>query len=54
MEILKGLKEDIFVGRVLAVANMAFWSFNLFGFLIPVYIPKAFKMYYYGDSKLKN
>ncbi|KAL3837689.1 hypothetical protein ACJIZ3_022280 [Penstemon smallii] len=33
-------------GRALAVANMAFWSFNLFGFLLPVFLPKAFKIYY--------
>ncbi|MFQ6620324.1 hypothetical protein Gotur_001207 [Gossypium turneri] len=25
---------------------MGFWCFNLFGFLLPVYLPKAFKMYY--------
>ncbi|KAK7380330.1 hypothetical protein VNO78_32838 [Psophocarpus tetragonolobus] len=34
------------VGRALAIANMAFWSFNLFGFLLPVYLPKVLKMYY--------
>ncbi|XP_019178031.1 PREDICTED: uncharacterized protein LOC109173193 [Ipomoea nil] len=36
----------LYVGRGLAVANMAFWCFNLFGFLVPVYLPKAFKIYY--------
>ncbi|GAA0177612.1 hypothetical protein LIER_29727 [Lithospermum erythrorhizon] len=41
-----GGSRRLFVGRVLAVANMVFWSFNLFGFLLPVYLPKAFKMYY--------
>lgn len=39
------------VGRALAVANMVFWCFNLFGFLIPVYIPRAFKRYYGAASK---
>ncbi|KAJ9553197.1 hypothetical protein OSB04_017242 [Centaurea solstitialis] len=34
------------VGRGLAIANMVFWSFNLFGFLLPFYLPKAFKKYY--------
>ncbi|KAL3650504.1 hypothetical protein CASFOL_006907 [Castilleja foliolosa] len=34
------------VGRGLAVANMGYWGFNLFGFLLPFYLPKAFKMYY--------
>lgn len=36
------------IGRALAVANLAFWCFNLFGFLLPVYIPRAFKKYYSG------
>ncbi|XVF50846.1 hypothetical protein PTKIN_Ptkin04bG0136600 [Pterospermum kingtungense] len=43
----------LYVGRVLAVANMAFWCFNLLGFLLPVYLPKAFKMYY-SESKVKD
>ncbi|XP_058205957.1 uncharacterized protein LOC131319619 [Rhododendron vialii] len=38
----------LYVGRWLAVANMALWCFNLFGFLVPVYLPKAFKTYYSG------
>ncbi|XP_022958042.1 uncharacterized protein LOC111459394 [Cucurbita moschata] len=51
-------KEDkkpaaLFVGRALAVINMALWSFNLFGFLLPVYLPKAFKRYY-SLSKSKD
>lgn len=33
-------------GQALAVANLLFWSFNLFCFLIPVYLPKAFKIYH--------
>ncbi|KAL8544010.1 hypothetical protein ACS0TY_004528 [Phlomoides rotata] len=41
-----GSPRRLYVGRALAVANMAFWSFNLFGFLIPVFLPKAFKIYY--------
>ncbi|XP_009785119.1 uncharacterized protein [Nicotiana sylvestris] len=41
------------MGRALAVANMVFWCFNLFGFLLPVYLPKAFKIYY-SARKLKD
>lgn len=36
----------LYIGKALAVANMAFWSFNLFGFLLPYYLPMAFKRYY--------
>lgn len=43
--------QRLYVGKALAFANMAFWSFNLFGFLLPFYLPKAFKMYY---TKLKD
>ena len=32
-------------GQALAVANLVFSSFNFFCFLIPVYLPKAFKIY---------
>ncbi|AES62505.1 hypothetical protein MtrunA17_Chr1g0202951 [Medicago truncatula] len=41
-----GSYKRIYAGRALAVANMAFWCFNLFGFLIPVYLPRVFKAYY--------
>ncbi|GAB4858281.1 hypothetical protein Ancab_009754 [Ancistrocladus abbreviatus] len=34
------------VGSVLAAANLVFWCYNLFGFLLPVYMPRAFKRYY--------
>lgn len=34
------------VGRGLAVANMVLWCYNLFGFLLPVFLPRAFKKYY--------
>ncbi|KAE8722474.1 hypothetical protein F3Y22_tig00013960pilonHSYRG00113 [Hibiscus syriacus] len=46
-------KYRVYVGRVLALANMAFWCFNLFGFLLPVYLPRAFRMYY-SESKVKD
>ncbi|KAF7131855.1 hypothetical protein RHSIM_Rhsim09G0199000 [Rhododendron simsii] len=44
----------LYVGRGLAIANLAFWSFNLFGFLLPVYLPKAFKKYYSEGYKGKE
>ncbi|GER27016.1 hypothetical protein STAS_02693 [Striga asiatica] len=46
-----GSVRRLAVGRGLAAANLAYWGFNLFGFLLPVYMPKAFKAYY---SKIKD
>ncbi|KAK8709237.1 hypothetical protein V6N13_060262 [Hibiscus sabdariffa] len=43
----------VYVGGVIASANMAFWCFNLFGFLLPFYLPRAFKVYY-SEPKVKN
>ncbi|XP_038685814.1 uncharacterized protein LOC119985594 [Tripterygium wilfordii] len=48
-----GSARRLYVGRALAIANLAFWSFNLFGFLLPVYLPKAFKRYY-SDPKMRD
>ncbi|KAL8217927.1 hypothetical protein R6Q57_021300 [Mikania cordata] len=45
-----GSSRRLKVGRGLAMANMVFWGFNLFGFLLPVYLPKAFKKYYDADK----
>ncbi|XP_050221096.1 uncharacterized protein LOC126671370 [Mercurialis annua] len=50
----RGSAERLYVGRALALANMAFWCFNLFGFLLPVYLPKAFKKYYSSGYKVKD
>ncbi|CAI0403104.1 unnamed protein product [Linum tenue] len=36
----------LYFGRALAVANMAFWGFNLFGLLLPVAVPICLKKYY--------
>lgn len=41
-----GGARRLYFGRAIAVANMAFWCFNLFGFLLPVYLPKVFKLYH--------
>lgn len=48
-----GSARRLYIGRGLAIANMAFWCFNLFGFLLPVYLPRAFKRYY-SDQKVKD
>ncbi|XP_047161660.1 uncharacterized protein LOC124831645 [Vigna umbellata] len=39
------------VGRALAMTNMAFWSFNLFGFMFPFYLPKVLKAYYSQNNE---
>ena len=44
----------IHVGRALAMANMAYWSFNLFGFLLPVFLPKVLKLYYSSEYNDKD
>ncbi|CAE6236380.1 unnamed protein product [Arabidopsis arenosa] len=41
----------IYAGKVLAAVNLGIWSFNLFGVLIPVYLPRAFKRYYGSDKE---
>ncbi|XP_074281715.1 uncharacterized protein LOC141606471 [Silene latifolia] len=46
----EGLSRRLVVGRGLAVANFGLWSFNLFGFLLPVYLPKALQRYYGGNG----
>lgn len=45
-----GSWRRLWIGRLLAVANMALWSFNLLGFLLPVYLPRAFKKYYSANK----
>lgn len=49
-----GNTRRVYIGRALVVANMAFWGFNLFGFLLPFYLPKAFKIYYSSGNKVKD
>ncbi|CAI9775031.1 unnamed protein product [Fraxinus pennsylvanica] len=39
-------RRRVQIGKGLAVANLAYWCFNLFGFLLPVFLPKALKIYY--------
>ncbi|XP_008804031.2 uncharacterized protein LOC103717428 [Phoenix dactylifera] len=49
-----GSPRRLFAGRALAVANMGFWAFNLFGFLLPVYLPRVFKRYHCGSYDNNN
>ncbi|PWA82254.1 hypothetical protein CTI12_AA177900 [Artemisia annua] len=49
-----GSYRRLFMGRVLAVVNLVYWGFNLFGFLIPFYMPRAFKRYYSDGKYVKE
>lgn len=40
-----------FFGRFLAFGNAVYWSFNLFGLLVPVILPLAFRKYVEEESK---
>ncbi|KAG9155427.1 hypothetical protein Leryth_009864 [Lithospermum erythrorhizon] len=59
-EIYKVEKENsgggrrLYVGRLLAIANASFWCFNLFGFLLPIYLPRAFKNHYSAAAGYKT
>lgn len=44
----------VVAGRVLAAANLVFWGLNLFGFLLPFYLPKALRRYYLGTDREKD
>jgi hypothetical protein len=52
-------EQWIMFGRVLAMANLAVWTLNLFFFLIPVYLPRAFRKHYEmelspGEARAKD
>ncbi|XP_043715408.1 uncharacterized protein LOC122663825 [Telopea speciosissima] len=47
-----GSIRRVYFGRALAVANLGLWSFNLFGFLLPVYLPRCLKKYYGYKEKV--
>lgn len=49
-----GSGRRLVMGRILAVANLVYWCFNLFGFLLPFYLPKAFKGYYLDQKSVKD
>ncbi|CAN0902798.1 hypothetical protein LINGRAHAP2_LOCUS22201 [Linum grandiflorum] len=48
-----GGERRLWFGRGLAVANMGFWGFNLFGFLLPVAVPICMKKYYSASLQIK-
>lgn len=41
-------------GRGLAVANLAYFSINLFGFLIPRFLPRAFERYFKEMDEMQS
>ncbi|KAJ9563866.1 hypothetical protein OSB04_009026 [Centaurea solstitialis] len=41
-------------GRVLALANLAYFSINLFGFLIPRFLPRAFDHYFRERNEIQR
>ncbi|RWR91710.1 hypothetical protein CKAN_02087700 [Cinnamomum micranthum f. kanehirae] len=41
-----GSVRRLHVGRGLAIVNIVFWFFNLFGFFLPFYLPRTMKSYY--------
>ncbi|XP_076899263.1 uncharacterized protein LOC143553085 [Bidens hawaiensis] len=49
-----GSSRRLFMGRVLALVNLVYWGFNLFGFLLPFYLPTAFKSYYSSGKNAKE
>eukprot|EP00850_Spirogloea_muscicola_P020328 SM000212S06921 [mRNA] locus=s212:196258:203658:- [translate_table: standard] len=41
-------------GRALALANLVFWAFNLFCFLIPMFLPRAFQRHFELQQEAKE
>lgn len=44
-------KHWVVFGQFLAVANLLFWSYNLFCFLVPIYLPACFRKYVEDERK---
>ena len=44
----------LFFGRLLAWANMIFWSINLFVFLVPMFLPRAFRKHFEIEEAKKS
>ncbi|OAY75724.1 hypothetical protein ACMD2_09775 [Ananas comosus] len=44
----------LLAGRALALANLAFWTFNLLGFLLPIYLPRALMRHYSHSADNNN
>ncbi|KAJ7567305.1 hypothetical protein O6H91_02G141900 [Diphasiastrum complanatum] len=47
-------REWVLFGSYLAIANWAFWSFNLFCFLLPIYLPRVFRQYFEAEAALSK
>lgn len=43
----------VWFGRVLAAANLIYFSINLFGFLIPQFLPRAFEKYFKMQDEVR-
>ncbi|XP_010250650.1 PREDICTED: uncharacterized protein LOC104592838 [Nelumbo nucifera] len=44
----------LWFGKGLAVANLAYFSINLFGFLIPQFLPRAFERYFKERNEIHS
>ena len=44
----------VLFGRVLAVANAILWNYNLFAFLIPVFLVNSMRKYFELEKKVKE
>eukprot|EP00243_Klebsormidium_subtile_P002456 TRINITY_DN14884_c0_g1_i2.p1 TRINITY_DN14884_c0_g1~~TRINITY_DN14884_c0_g1_i2.p1 ORF type:complete len:230 (+),score=12.36 TRINITY_DN14884_c0_g1_i2:31-720(+) len=42
------------LNALLALSNLAFWTYNLLGFLLPIYLPKQFRVYYKQEVAWKE
>ena len=45
-------KAWVWFGRYLAVANLVYFSINLFVFLIPKFLPRAFEKYFHTRDEV--
>ncbi|KAK9914281.1 hypothetical protein M0R45_038067 [Rubus argutus] len=43
-------ERRLYLGKGLAIANLVFWTYHLFFFLLPVYLPRAFRKYYAAEK----
>lgn len=41
----------LYGGRAIASVNTAMWFYNLFGLLLPVFLPRSCEIYFSGDNK---
>lgn len=41
----------LYGGRAIALVNTVMWFYNLFGLLLPVFLPRSCEIYFSGDNK---